>query len=125
MGLTDAQSKRVVLSCTDENIVAVEGHWVAKNVGPCDGRIVKGPQQVAGSYIEQVGLTDSVLDNAIIESNAIIAAGAVVTKGTHVESGSVYAGSPAKKIKELSPELLEGEINRIADSYAMYASWYK
>ncbi|MGQ1908561.1 gamma carbonic anhydrase family protein [Marinifilum sp. RC60d5] len=72
-----------------------------------------------------IGMGAVVLDNAIIESNAIIAAGSVVTKGTHVESGSVYAGSPAKKIKELSPELLEGEINRIANSYAMYASWYE
>jgi carbonic anhydrase/acetyltransferase-like protein (isoleucine patch superfamily) len=72
-----------------------------------------------------IGMSAVVLDNAIIESNAIIAAGAVVTKGTHVESGSVYAGAPAKKIKELSPELLEGEINRIANSYAMYASWYQ
>ena len=72
-----------------------------------------------------IGMSAVVLDNAIIESNAIIAAGAVVTKGTHVESGSVYAGAPAKKIKQLCPELLEGEINRIANSYAMYASWYQ
>ncbi len=72
-----------------------------------------------------IGMSAVVLDDAVIESNAIIAAGAVVTKGTHVESGSVYAGAPAKKIKDLSPELLESEINRIANSYAMYASWYK
>ncbi|MCT4616359.1 MAG: gamma carbonic anhydrase family protein [Marinifilaceae bacterium] len=71
-----------------------------------------------------IGMSAVVLDDAVIESNAIVAAGAVVTKGTVVESGSVYAGSPAKKIKDLSPELLKGEINRIADSYAMYASWY-
>ncbi len=72
-----------------------------------------------------IGMSAVVLDDAVIESNAIIAAGSVVTKGTHVESGSVYAGAPAKKIKDLSPELLESEINRIANSYAMYASWYK
>lgn len=72
-----------------------------------------------------IGMGAVVLDDAVIESNSIIAAGSVVTKGTHVESGSVYAGSPAKKIKEISPELLEGEINRIANSYAMYASWYQ
>ncbi|NOR76032.1 MAG: gamma carbonic anhydrase family protein [Draconibacterium sp.] len=72
-----------------------------------------------------IGINAVVLDNAIIESNTIIAAGSVVTKGTIVESGSVYAGIPAKKIKEISPGLLEGEINRIADSYSMYASWYK
>ncbi|QZT37660.1 gamma carbonic anhydrase family protein [Halosquirtibacter xylanolyticus] len=71
-----------------------------------------------------IGMNAVVLDDAVVEPNAIIAAGAVVTKGTVVKSGSVYAGSPAKKIKELSPELLEGEINRIANSYAMYASWY-
>ena len=72
-----------------------------------------------------IGMGACVLDGAVIESNSIIAAGAIVTKGTIVESGSVYAGSPAKKIKEISPDLLEGEINRIANAYSMYASWYK
>ncbi len=72
-----------------------------------------------------IGMGAVVLDDVVIESNSIIAAGAVVTKGTHVESGSVYAGAPAKKIKEISPELLEGEINRIAESYLMYSTWYK
>ncbi len=72
-----------------------------------------------------VGMNSVILDDAVVESNSIIAAGSVVTKGTVVESGSVYAGIPAKKIKEISKELLEGEINRIANSYGMYASWYK
>jgi len=72
-----------------------------------------------------VGMNAVILDDAVIESNSIIAAGAVVTKGTIVHSGSVYAGSPAKKIKDISPELLKGEVERIANNYAMYASWYK
>ena len=64
-------------------------------------------------------------DNVLIGMGAIVmASGAVVTKNTVVKSGSIYAGSPAKMLKEVSPDLLEGEINRIADSYAMYASWY-
>lgn len=71
-----------------------------------------------------IGMNAVVLDGAVIESNSIIAAGAVVSKGTRVKSGSVYAGIPAKKIKDISPELVEGEIKRIADSYIMYASWY-
>ena len=71
-----------------------------------------------------IGMGAIILDDVVIKSNAIIAAGAVITKGTVVESGSVYAGAPAKKMKSLSPELLEGEINRIANSYAMYAGWY-
>lgn len=72
-----------------------------------------------------LGMNSVVLDNAVVESNSIIAAGSVVTKGTIVESGSVYAGIPAKKIKEISPELLDGEIKRIAKSYSMYSGWYK
>jgi carbonic anhydrase/acetyltransferase-like protein (isoleucine patch superfamily) len=61
----------------------------------------------------------------MIESNSIVAAGSVVSKGTRVESGSVYAGIPAKKIKDISPELLEGQILRIAKAYEMYSGWYK
>lgn len=72
-----------------------------------------------------IGMNAVVLDNVVVESNTIIAAGSVVTKGTIVEQGCVYAGIPAKKIKEIGPELLEGEINRIANAYAKYAGWYK
>ena len=72
-----------------------------------------------------IGIGAIILDGAVIQSNTIIAPGAVVTKDTVVESGSIYAGIPARKIKDLSPELLKGEINRIADSYGMYASWFK
>ncbi len=72
-----------------------------------------------------IGMGAIIMDDVVIESNSIIAAGAIVTKGTHVESGCVYAGAPAKKLKEVGIELLEGEINRIADSYLMYSQWYK
>ncbi|MFV0265908.1 MAG: gamma carbonic anhydrase family protein [Draconibacterium sp.] len=72
-----------------------------------------------------IGMNAVILDNAVIESNSIVAAGSVVTKGTIVESGTVYAGIPAKKVKDISPELLHGEVNRIANAYSMYASWYK
>ncbi len=72
-----------------------------------------------------VGMNAVVLDDAIIEPNVIVAAGAVVTKGTRLTTGGVYAGTPAKRIKELDEKLLNGEILRIAESYAMYASWYK
>ncbi|MCW0484368.1 gamma carbonic anhydrase family protein [Gaoshiqia sediminis] len=72
-----------------------------------------------------VGMNAVVLDDVVVESNTIIAAGSVVTKGTRVEGSSVYAGIPAKKIKTLSKELLEGELHRIADAYSTYASWYQ
>ena len=72
-----------------------------------------------------IGMGAIVMDDAIVESNSIVAAGAIVTQGTHIKSGSVYGGSPAKRIKEISPELLEDQISRIANNYAMYAGWYK
>lgn len=72
-----------------------------------------------------VGMGAIIMDDAVIDSNSIIAPGAVVTKGTHVESGSIYAGTPAKKIKDLSPELLKGEVERIVKGYSLYASWYQ
>lgn len=72
-----------------------------------------------------VGMGSIIMDDCIVESNSIIAAGAVVTKGTRVASGSIYAGTPAKKIKDISQELISGEINRIADNYVKYSSWYK
>ncbi|WP_245224875.1 gamma carbonic anhydrase family protein [Pseudozobellia sp. WGM2] len=72
-----------------------------------------------------IGMGSIVMDDCIVESNSIIAAGAVVTKGTHVTSGSVFAGMPAKKIKDISAELSSGEIDRIADNYVLYSGWFK
>ena len=72
-----------------------------------------------------IGMGAIVLDGCVVESNSIVAAGAVVTKGTHIGSGEVWAGVPAKKIKDISPELTEGEINRIANAYVKYAQWYQ
>ena len=72
-----------------------------------------------------VGMVAIVLDDAGVESNTIVAAGSVVTKGTVVESGWVYAGTPAKKMKQLGEELLKGEVERIVNAYSMYASWYE
>ena len=72
-----------------------------------------------------IGMGAIVMDNCEIGSNSIIAAGAVLTEGTIVPSGCIYAGVPAKKIKDISQELIHGEINRIADNYLMYSSWFK
>lgn len=72
-----------------------------------------------------VGMGSIIMDDCVIESNSIIAAGAVVTQNTRVESGSIYAGVPAKKIKDISPELISGQIDRIANNYIKYSSWFK
>lgn len=72
-----------------------------------------------------IGMGSIVMDKCEIHSNSIIAAGAVVLEGTVVEAGSIYAGVPAKKIKDISTELISGEIDRIANNYIKYASWYE
>jgi len=72
-----------------------------------------------------IGMGSIIMDDCVVESNSIIAAGAVVTKNTRVEAGSIYAGIPAKKVKNISKALISGEINRIADNYVKYSSWFK
>lgn len=72
-----------------------------------------------------LGMGSIVMDEAVVESNSIIAAGAVVTRGTHVPAGTIFAGMPARKIKDISPELSAGEIDRIADAYVTYSGWFK
>lgn len=72
-----------------------------------------------------IGMGSIVMDDCVIESNSIIAAGAVVTQNTRVEAGSIYAGVPAKKVKDVSQEMILGEIDRIANNYVKYSSWFK
>lgn len=83
---------------------------------------------VHGCTIEDnvlIGMGAIVMDNCVIGSNTIIAAGAVVLENTQVEPGSIYAGVPAKKVKNINPGLINGEINRIANNYVMYSGWFK
>ncbi len=54
-----------------------------------------------------------------------IAAGSVVLENSRLESGCLYAGTPAKKVKVLGEELLKGQIDRIANNYVMYSGWFK
>ena len=83
---------------------------------------------VHGCVIEDnvlVGMGSIVMDNCRVGSNSIIAAGAVVLEKTIIEPCSIYAGVPAKKVKDISQEMISGEINRIANNYLMYSSWFK
>jgi len=72
-----------------------------------------------------VGMGAIIMDKAVVHSNTIIAAGAVVLENTICEPNSIYAGVPAKKVKTISTELKEGEIDRIANNYVRYAEWYQ
>lgn len=82
---------------------------------------------VHGCVIEDnvlIGMGAIVMDNAVVGSNSIIAAGAVVLENTRIEAGSIYAGVPARKVKDTSPEMISGEINRIANNYVKYSEWF-
>ena len=72
-----------------------------------------------------IGMGAIVMDRCVVNSNTIIAAGAVLLEGTIAEPGSIYAGVPAKKVKEISEEKISGEIDRIANNYVKYSSWFE
>jgi carbonic anhydrase/acetyltransferase-like protein (isoleucine patch superfamily) len=71
-----------------------------------------------------IGMGATVLDNAVVPSGCIIAANALVLSNSKLEPNSVYAGVPAKKVKEITPEQRKEIIERTARDYMLYASWY-
>lgn len=72
-----------------------------------------------------IGMGSIVMDGCEVQSNSIVAAGSVVLEGTVVEAGSIYAGVPAKKVKDVSQDLISGEIHRISNNYVKYSSWFE
>jgi len=82
---------------------------------------------IHGAKIESnvlIGMGATILDHAIIGENSIIAAGSLVLSGTNVEPNSIYAGVPAKKIKNIEPEQSQEMIQKIENNYIMYAGWF-
>lgn len=106
-----------VIHCTYQKTKTSIGHYVS----------IAHNAIIHGCTIEDevlIGMGAIVMDGAYIEKNAIIAAGAVVTQNTRVKSGTVYAGNPAKYLKDVTPEL--GEVFlRTATNYVMYSQWFK
>lgn len=83
---------------------------------------------VHGATIEDrvlVGMGAVLLDHVHVGRHSIIAAGALVTANTVIEPGSIYAGNPARRIKSVAPEQVDNIIERIANAYKMYGSWYE
>ena len=82
---------------------------------------------IHGATIEDnclIGMGSTILDNAVVATGCIIAANALVLSNAKLEPNSVYAGVPAKKVEEVTPEQREESIKRVASNYNMYASWY-
>ncbi|MBL0145053.1 MAG: gamma carbonic anhydrase family protein [Chitinophagaceae bacterium] len=106
-----------IIHCTYEKF----GTTIGNNVSIGHNAIVHGC--VIDNNV-LIGMGAIVMDNVRIGSNSIIAAGAVVLENTVVEPGTIYAGVPAKKVKDISQELIHGEIDRIANNYLMYSKWF-
>lgn len=71
-----------------------------------------------------IGMGAIVMDHAVVEEFVIIGAGSVVLEKTVCESGYIYAGAPAKKIKALTAEQIE-MLKQLPDNYVMYSGWFK
>lgn len=70
-----------------------------------------------------IGMGAIVMDHAIVEEFCIIAAGAIVLENTVCESGYLYAGVPAKKIKPLTAEQI-ALLKKLPENYKMYSNWF-
>ncbi|HJR99440.1 MAG TPA: gamma carbonic anhydrase family protein [Flavobacterium sp.] len=107
-----------VIHCTYQKYPTIIGN----NVSIGHNAIVHGCELQDNVLI---GMGAIVMDNCVVESNSIVAAGAVVTQNTVITSGSIWAGVPAKKVKDLNQSSFSGEIEHIAENYLLYSSWFK
>src|SRR5690554_1116052 len=116
---------------------------VGNNTNIQDGAVIHGTYQQSGTYIGNnvsiahnavvhgctihdnvlIGMGAIVMDDAVIHEGSVIAAGAVVLARTVVEPNSIYAGMPARKVKDIGEEM-KGVIKRTADNYPFYATWF-
>jgi len=118
MGNTVNVQDGAVIHCTFQRC----GTTIGNNVSIGHNAIVHGCTLHDNVLI---GMGAIIMDKAIVHSNTIIAAGAVVLENMDCESGSIYAGVPAKKVKSISQEMISGQINRIANNYVGYADWFR
>ena len=68
-------------------------------------RVILHGCQVGDSCL--IGMGATVMDGAVIEANTLIGAGSLVTPNKHLESGYLWMGSPARKVRKLTIEELE------------------
>jgi carbonic anhydrase/acetyltransferase-like protein (isoleucine patch superfamily) len=108
----------VVIHCTYQKTQTIIGN----NVSIGHNAIVHGCT-VQDKVL--IGMGAIIMDNAEIGNHCIIAAGAVVLEGTKIENGTIYGGIPARKIKNIPIEMISAQIDRIAQHYCQYASWFK
>lgn len=70
-----------------------------------------------------IGMGAIVMDNAVVEEFVIIGAGAIVLENTICESGYLYAGIPARKIKPITEEQ-RAMLKQLPHNYVLYSTWF-
>lgn len=123
----DVNSIRIGNKVNIQDGVVIHGTYKKTSVTIGDNVSIGHNAIVHGCIIHEkvlIGMGAIVMDNAEIGKNSIIAAGAVVLEGTRIESGTIYGGCPARKIKDIPTDLISGQIERIAQHYLLYSSWF-
>lgn len=106
-----------IIHCTYEGASTTVGNYVS----------IGHQALVHGCTIKDhvlIGMGAIVMDHAIVEEYVIIAAGAVVLENMHCESGYVYAGIPARKIKPIT-DSQKSMLDKLPHNYVMYSTWFK
>jgi gamma-carbonic anhydrase len=93
---------------------------VGKNVTVGHMALLHACEVQDGAFI---GMHSTVLDGAVVEGEAMVAAGALVPPGKVVRRGELWAGSPARKLRDLTDKDFE-TFRRIAAQYVELAKSY-
>lgn len=95
---------------------------IGNNVSIGHNAIIHGARVMDNCLI---GMGATLLDNVVVGSGSIVAANSLVLSGTQIPEGQVWGGSPARKLKDITPQQTKDMVIRTANDYVMYASWYK
>lgn len=95
---------------------------IGNNVSIGHNAIIHGARVMDNCLI---GMGATLLDNVVVGSGSIVAANSLVLSGTQIPEGQVWGGSPARKLKDITPQQTTDMVIRTANDYVMYASWYK
>ncbi|CAM6094508.1 unnamed protein product [Calypogeia fissa] len=110
----------------DNTLVHVAKTNVSGNIAPTiiGSRVTVGHNAVLHACTVEdevlVGMGATLLDGVVVEKGAIVAAGALVTQNTRVPAGQIWAGSPAKFMRNLTAEE-KTFLVKSADNYASLA----
>ncbi len=96
------------------------GTWIGDDVTVGHMVLLHDCRVESGAFI---GMGAKLLDGVVVENGAMVAAGALVTPGKRVPAGELWAGSPAKFMRKLTPQDLEG-FKKSADHYVQLAHSY-